>query len=129
MLVARIAVVLAASGVLGACAVVTIDGQRLALTSAEFPAYVERVFREQNRLADQLVFALEDPANAAPELEAAEQALLTACADLNELATARRDERHLGVRRSASAARSVPACEAATRSGAATLEAWRKARR
>jgi hypothetical protein len=128
MFVVRIAAVLAASGVLGACAVVTADGQRLALTSAEFPAYVERVFREQNRLADQFVFALED-AGAHPELEAAEQALLTACAEINELATARRDERHLGVRRSAAAARSVPACEEATRSSAATLEAWRRARR
>jgi hypothetical protein len=129
MFVVRIAAVLAASVVLGACAVVTADGQRLALTSSEFPAYVERVFREQNRLADQFAFALEDAAGAPPGLEAAEQALLTACADVNELATARRDERRLGVRRSAAAARSVPACEQATRSSAATLEAWRKARR
>jgi hypothetical protein len=129
MSVVRVAALLAAGVVLQACAVVTADGRRLALTSAEFPAYVERVFREQNRVADQFVFALEDAAGASPKLEAAEQALLSACADLNELATARRDERRLGMKRSAAAARSVPACEQATRSSAATLEAWRAARR
>jgi hypothetical protein len=129
MSVVRVAALLAAGVVLQACAVVTADGQRLALTSAEFPAYVERVFREQNRVADQFVFALEDADGASSKLEAAEQALLSACADLNELATARRDERRLGMKRSAAAARSVPACEQATRSSAATLEAWRAARR
>jgi hypothetical protein len=129
MSVARAATLLVAGVILEACAVVTADGQRLAMTSTEFPAYVERVFREQNRLADQFAFALEDGAKTPPELEAAEQSLLTACARLNELATARRDGRRLGVRRSAAAARSVPACEETTRRSAATLEAWRARRR
>ena len=43
----------------GCASVVTADGERLALTSAAFRAYVERVFREQNRLADELAFALD----------------------------------------------------------------------
>jgi len=114
---------LAAALVLNGCAAVsTVDGQRLALTSPEFRAYVERVFREQNRVADELAFALEDATAPRAELTAAEQALLEACAGVNELATARRDEQRLGVRRSAAGARSVPACERATRDAARLLE-------
>lgn len=112
---------LAATLALNGCAAVsTVDGQRLALTSPEFRAYVERVFREQNRVADELAFALEDAPRA--ELAAAEQTLLEACAQVNELATARRDERRLGVRRSATGARSVPECERATLAAARALE-------
>jgi hypothetical protein len=44
--------------------------------------------------------------------------LLDACAGLNELATARRDERRLGIRRSAQSARTVPTCERAAREAA-----------
>jgi MoxR-like ATPase len=129
MSVVRVVVLLAASLVLQACAVVTADGQRLTMTSTKFRAYVERVFREQNRLADQLAFALEDGADESPAVSTAEQSLLGACAPLNELATARRDERKLGTKRRLAAARSVPACEETTRRSAATLEAWRAQRR
>jgi hypothetical protein len=128
MSIGRVAALLAAGVFLQACAVVTAEGQRLPLTSAELPAYVERVFREQNRVADQFAFALEDAATVPPELDAAEQSLLTACAQLNELATARRDGRTLGMRRRAAAARSVPACEETTRQSATMLEAWRRRR-
>ena len=99
----------------------TADGERLGLASAEFRAYVERVFREQNRVADELAFALEAPGAKRGELAAAEQRLLEACAGVNELATARRDERRLGMRRSVGAARTVPQCERATRSVAGSL--------
>ena len=105
----------------GCAAVVTADGQSLTLASAEFRTYVERVFREQNRVADALGFALEDAAAAPAELVAEEQTLLTTCAGVNELATARRDGERLGFRRSARAARSVPACEQATTSAVAAL--------
>jgi hypothetical protein len=105
----------------GCAAVVTADGQSLALASPEFRAYVERVFREQNRVADALGFALEDSAAAPTELVAAEQALLTACAGVNELATARRDEQRLSLRRSARTARTVPQCEQAATSAAGAL--------
>ena len=101
---------------LAACAAVpTADGERLRLGSAEFRDYVERVFREQNRVADAAAFALEAPGAQDAGLAAAEQALLAACARVNELATARRDERRLGFRKSAAAARTVPDCERATR--------------
>ena len=99
----------------GCATVATVDGERLALTSAEFRAYVERVFREQNRVADELAFALEAPDGSAEGLADAEQRLLDACAGINELATARRDELRLGVRGNLSAARSVPECDRTTR--------------
>jgi len=93
----------------------------MGLASAEFREYVERVFREQNRVADDVAFALEAPGPHA-ELEAAEQALLAACAGVNELATARRDQQQLGMRASAQAARTVPECERATRAAESRLE-------
>lgn len=113
----------------GCAAVRTVDGGRLALTSPEFRAYVERVFREQNRVADDVAFALEAaPAAQQAQLSAGEQRLLEACAGVNELATARRDAQQLGARRSLRAARTVPACEEATRSVAALLTTERAGR-
>ena len=125
----RAAALFVATAILAGCAVLTADGERLAMTSPEFRAYVERVFREQNRVADQFAFALEGERSAPAGLAAAEQSLLDACAALNELATARRDERHLSVRQRSTAARSVPMCERTMRASVATLDAWRAARR
>jgi hypothetical protein len=105
----------------GCAAVSTADGQRLNLGSDEFREYVERVFREQNRVADAVAFALEAPGVQDTELAAAEQELLAACAGINELATARRDLQRLGMRTSVRAARSVPDCERATRAVDARL--------
>jgi hypothetical protein len=121
MSLARLAASCALFSLSGCAAVATADGDRLALASAEFRAYVERVFREQNRVADELAFALEAPGAESDALAAEEQRLLAACAGVNELATARRDERRLGLRRNLSAARSVPHCETATRAAAAAL--------
>jgi hypothetical protein len=105
----------------GCAAVSTAGGEQLSLRSPEFRAYVERVFREQNRVADALAFALE-AVPARTELTAAEQALLEACAGVNELATSRRDERPLGLQKRIAAARSAPLCERAAQSAAALLE-------
>ena len=99
----------------------TADGERLSLRSADFRDYVERVFREQNRVADAVAFALDAPGTEDRELAAAERELLGACAGVNELATARRDQRRLGMRASLRAARSVPDCERATRAVDAKL--------
>ena len=116
----------AAAAFLAACAVTTADGTRLGLTSSEFRAYIERVFRDQNKVASDLAFALDDATasggSAPPELMAAEDALLDACAGVNELATSRRDQEDLGTRKSASAARSAPECERATRAAQAALK-------
>jgi hypothetical protein len=119
---------LAAAALLAGCAAVTTaDGTRLGLGSDEFRGYVERVFREQNKTASDLAFALDDATSAggaAPhELAAAEDALLAACAGLNELATSRRDAQSLGLRRSAAAARGAPDCERATRAAQSALAA------
>jgi hypothetical protein len=121
MRLARLVVPCALLALAGCAAVQTADGQRLGLTSDEFRAYVERVFREQNRVADELAFALEEPGAERAELAAAEQRLLEACAGLNELATARRDQQRLGLRRRSSTARTVPQCEAATTLAGALL--------
>jgi hypothetical protein len=102
--------------------VVTADGEQLRFASADFREYVERVFREQNRVADELAFALEAPGAERGALGDAEQRLLDACAGVNELATARRDDRRLGVRRSAASARSVPACERAASDAARLID-------
>ena len=116
----------AAAALLSACAVTTADGTRLGLTSSEFRGYVERVFRDQNKVASDLAFALDDATasggSAPPELTAAEDALLKACAGVNELATSRRDQQDLGVRKSSSAARSAPDCERATRAAQTALK-------
>ncbi len=120
MLALRVRLLAAAVALHGCAAVSTVDGERLELASPEFRAYVERVFREQNRVADELAFAL-DGVPPRADLAAAEQTLIEACALVNELATARRDQRRLGLRRSAVGARSVPDCERATRSAAALL--------
>jgi hypothetical protein len=119
---------LAAAALLAGCAAVTTaDGTRLGFGSDEFRAYVERVFREQNKTASDLAFALDDATAAGGgeprELAAAEDALLAACAGLNELATSRRDAQRLGLHRSATAARGAPDCERATRAARSALEA------
>jgi hypothetical protein len=115
-----------AATLLAACAVTTADGVRLGLASDEFRAYVERVFREQNKVASELAFALDDATASGgaepPDLAAAEEALLEACSGLNELATSRRDQEQLGVKRSASAARGAPDCERAARAAQAVLD-------
>ena len=117
---------IAGVALLAGCVVMTGDGQRLPLRSPGFRSYVERVFREQNRVADRFAFALEDAADAPAAVTAAEQALQDACAKLNGLATARRDERRQSVREQLDAARSVPHCERTLRSSTAALDAWRR---
>ena len=125
----RVAALTVATLIVAGCAVLTADGERLTLTSPQFRAYVERVFREQNRVADQFAFALEDNRDVPTGVAAAEQSMQEACAALNELATARRDDRHLSLRKRSESARSVPTCERTMRTSAATLDAWRAARR
>jgi hypothetical protein len=114
--------VIAASS--GCAAVITADGERLPIASDRFASYAESVFREQNRVATELAFALEDvsPQDAAfEELDAAEESLLTACAGLNEVAAAARDGDGLGLRRRLGAARQAPDCERATAAASAAL--------
>lgn len=115
-----LALAVCAAGCAGS--VTTAGGARLRLTSAEFRAYVERVFREQNSAATELAFAIEDDDSSSAELALAEESLLAACAGLNRLATARRDQLRLGPGERASAAREAPRCEAATSAARTALE-------
>src|SRR5690606_25165560 len=99
-----------------ACApVTTLEGERLGVRSEAFASYVENVFREQNRVATELAFALEDTTDPdrVMSLETAEEVLLAACAELNALAAARRDGERMGAFRSLAAARRAPDCERA----------------
>ena len=109
--------------------VTTLEGERLSMTSLEFRAYAEAVFREQNRVATELAFALEArdlaPADAA-RLESAEQRLLGACEGLNDIAVGRREGRDLGRLQQASAARRAPQCERAARDAAGLIESIRQ---
>ena len=104
--------------------VTTQDGQRLRAPSDEFRAYVESVFREQNRIGTDLAFALESPADIAVQdnLETAESELIAACAELNEIASERRAGRDLERSLQVQAAKSAPQCEAATRAAQTALE-------
>jgi hypothetical protein len=125
-----LAALLIVAPLLAACAAVTTaDGRRMPFGSSEFRAYVEGVFREQNKTASDLAFAIdaarEDAAGSGPararELGSAEDALLAACDGLNELAASRRDDRRVSVRRSAAIARKAPQCERATLAARALL--------
>lgn len=85
------------------------------MRSSAFQDYVERVFREQNRWATELLQAQDEAEGEDYEaLLRAEDSLLAACAGLNELAAARRDARTLGRFRQAELARSAPECEVVT---------------
>jgi hypothetical protein len=119
VLVALVPIALSA----GCAPVVTLEGERIALRSERFAEYVEHVFREQNRVATELAFALEDATDTERRdaLESAEETLLTACGGLNELAAARRDGERLGAVRGLAAARAAPDCERASADAAALL--------
>jgi hypothetical protein len=89
------------------------------MTQQEFADYVERVFRHHNTVYNSLIteLALENPdyndtENA--ELHKAEKDMLTVCAPLNEVVSARAEGRQLDMASYMKLTSSVPACEAAT---------------
>jgi len=94
----------------------------LSISSSEFSAYIQYVFREQNQTAIALAFAQEAAAADRERLLALEDALLKACTELNALAAARRDDNAPGLRRQARMARTAPTCEAATLEVRAALD-------
>jgi hypothetical protein len=110
---------------LSACAVTSLEGERLPVRSEAFAAYVEAVFRRQNEVATELVFALEKAdldGERYRRLEAAELALLGACRGLNEIAQRRRDGDDGGGLAALRRARQAPECEAATLDAVEVLE-------
>ena len=102
---------------LAACAgtVTTRDGRALRLSSPAFREYVEQVFREQNQVVTALAFAQADASGSRFDtLIELEDELLAACAELNALAVARRDDVVLGLRQQARMAATAPDCESTT---------------
>jgi hypothetical protein len=94
----------------------TLDGTRHRITSDAFRGYAEHVFREQNRVASDLAFRMEDEQLAPKDLDLLEQAearLLEDCRDLNEVAVRRRDGERRRPLADTRAARTVPGCERA----------------
>ena len=95
------------------------------MTSDEFRVYAENVFRLQNEVISAITFAIEDgrvfEANELALIEAAEDAVLEECVDINRIAVRRRDGGGLRPFRDAKAARAVPNCEAAALRGRAAL--------
>lgn len=110
---------------LGGCAVTSADGQRLRPGSDAFADYVERVFREQNAVAGDLMLEL-DSADPDSEqyigLEAAELSIIRACRGLNELAVRQRDGEPLGGPGALQRARQAPECERAADEVATILQ-------
>ena len=79
--------------------------------------------RQQNQVGTALLFALEDASAPTTErLTVLDEEMLSACAGLNELATARRDGRRLGLMQEARIAREAPACEMAAVRAQAVLD-------
>lgn len=109
----------------GCASVTTAGGKTLRVRSDAFAAYAEGVFREQNRIASRLAFALADlDETSGPRydsLTSAEDALLDACAGLNDVAARVRDGRNAGALRGLRAAREAPACERAATAAKAVL--------
>jgi hypothetical protein len=122
---ARAAIAAASLGLAACATITTAAGRRLGLSSPEFRAYAETVFRRQNEVGTELGLAIDDRAATAgtepAALDAAEDRLLAACAALNAMAAARRDDRPVTLSQRLESARSVPDCERATDAAAAAL--------
>jgi len=106
-----------------AATITAMDGRRLRLNSVDFRVYLEQVFREQNSVATALAFAQDEVRGTGYEsLLQLEDVLLDACADLNALAAARRDNRALSLRERARMAATAPGCEVTTQRTRAALD-------
>ena len=97
-------------------AITTPEGESMRLNSEQFRAYVAQTFRAQNRIADELAFAILDAdeqgkSDYVRRLEVLDERLSIACAGINELAVAQRDGIDLGARRKLELARQVPGCD------------------
>jgi hypothetical protein len=103
---------------------VTGGGERLRSTSAEFRAYAEQVFRTHNDVTTSMAYAIDDLEGAADAdrrregLIDADDRMMRACSGLNEIASARRDNRTVSLKKRAAAAKRVPDCELASRDAA-----------
>lgn len=95
------------------------DGTIKYLDKTAFAAYIEQIFRYQNRVIDDLIVAdslLEDTAaELDPRLVRAEEGMEEACQPLIDVVNARIEGRELGFFEKLQLPTMAPACEAATR--------------
>ena len=92
------------------------DGQRVSRSSAEFRDYVADVFRLQNQVMDQLItdYSLEDGGDDL-ERDRAEQHMVEACRDLNDVAVAIGEGRSVSLVSKRRLVKSITACDYAAR--------------
>jgi hypothetical protein len=113
------------AGCAAGCAVTSVDGDRIRLSSDRFTDYVEATFRRQNEVSTDLAIEIDEAAAETARystLETAERRLLAACRGLNELARAHRDGEPAGGLGALKRARGAPDCERATAAAEAALQ-------
>ncbi len=115
---------------LSACTTVDVhypDGHSARMSKAEFKAYVERVFRQQNRVVDRLIRADDGFDGQALEpderLLRAEEAMEDACRPLITLVSAKAEKRKMKLADELEMPSAAPACESAVRAVEALLPA------
>ena len=108
--------------VLAACApyITAANGERMRANSQEFRDYARQVFEMHNDAVTRIAYALDDLESDPDQIDRyngivdADDRMMDACAELNKLAIARRDDKQLGMSELAGVASSVPDCERAT---------------
>ena len=88
--------------------------------SQEFRDYARQVFEMHNDAVTTIAYALDDLESDPDQIDRyngivdADDRMMDACAELNKLAIARRDDKQLGMSELAGVASSIPDCERAT---------------
>ncbi len=108
--------------VLAGCApyITAANGDRMRANSQEFRAYARQVFEIHNEAVTKIAYALDDLESDPDQIDRyngivdADDRMMDACAELNQLAIARRDDKQVGLSELAGVASSVPDCERAT---------------
>ncbi len=108
--------------VLSGCApyITAANGDRMRANSPEFRDYARQVFERHNEAVTTIAYALDDLESDPDQIDRyngivdADDRMMDACAELNKLAIARRDDKQLGMSELAGVASSVPDCERAT---------------
>ncbi len=104
----------------------TADGRRLVMGGEKFKSYVEQVFRQQNRVIDDLIYVLPEieqtDEDLASRLLQAESEMLESCRHLNSLAASYRDKRKPGFFKRTKVSRSVAHCDRAAQKTQSLLD-------
>ena len=88
--------------------------------SQEFRTYARQVFEIHNEAVTKIAYALDDLESDPDQIDRyngivdADDRMMDACAELNQLAIARRDDKQVGLSELAGVASSIPDCERAT---------------